>query len=299
MRAAAAEQTANWYGPQIVALRAGLTEARATLIAFQQSSSMLPQLTTGDSENSQLMAATQDLSTARATLSTLQSRRDAPSVDLTTDPQDPDVQVLTGLKTKLTDAQSNFEQMRSQLGANNPKVESAAASIRSLRAQIVAATASMRDHLDARIASTEAQIAKLTATRGSALRDMIAVQGQRERLNELQRDVAFRQDLLEAQSKSAAQAQLQSKLTFSNVAVLDRATPPATPAFPKPLLVLGVAAGGGLALGIILALLAEALDRRVRAKEDLAYAISAPVLGQIGYSRRLTGGRARLRLAAS
>ena len=52
--------------------------------------------------------------------------------------------------------------------------------------------------------------------------------------------------------------------------------------FPKPLIVVPLAAFLGLALGVILALLAEALDRRIRAKEDLEFVTQAPFLGETG-----------------
>ena len=77
---------------------------------------------------------------------------------------------------------------------------------------------------------------------------------------------------------------------------------PISPAFPKPLMVIPAAIGAGLALGTILALIAEATDRRVRAPADLRFATSAPVLGVIEASRRrraLGGGRRRLLLPAS
>jgi capsular polysaccharide biosynthesis protein len=47
---------------------------------------------------------------------------------------------------------------------------------------------------------------------------------------------------------------------------------------------VGIAAG--LALGLILALLAEASDRRVRFPIDLDYSASAPFLGAIDSARR-------------
>jgi capsular polysaccharide biosynthesis protein len=55
---------------------------------------------------------------------------------------------------------------------------------------------------------------------------------------------------------------------------------------------VGIAAG--LALGLILALLTEAADRRVRFPIDLEYSVPAPFLGSIG-----NAGRAKGRIGAS
>jgi capsular polysaccharide biosynthesis protein len=50
----------------------------------------------------------------------------------------------------------------------------------------------------------------------------------------------------------------------------------------------------GLALGLILALLAEAADRRVRFPADLEYAAPAPFLGVLG-----NAGRTKPRIGSS
>ncbi len=68
--------------------------------------------------------------------------------------------------------------------------------------------------------------------------------------------------------------------------VLDKATPPLDPAFPKPFVVIPVGIAAGLVLGLLLALLAEATDRRVRFPIDLEYAASAPFLGNLDAVRR-------------
>jgi capsular polysaccharide biosynthesis protein len=58
--------------------------------------------------------------------------------------------------------------------------------------------------------------------------------------------------------------------------------------------VIPVGVGAGLVLGLLLALLAEATDRRVRFPVDLEYAASGPFLGSLDAVRR-----ARARVGAS
>jgi succinoglycan biosynthesis transport protein ExoP len=123
---------------------------------------------------------------------------------------------------------------------------------------------------------------------------LIDIQAQRDRLGQLQHDVEFRAEELNARERAAEQAKLKSKLTFSDMTVLDKAFPPVEPAFPKPFIVMPVGIAAGLALGLILALLAEAADRRVRFPIDLEYATPAPFLGAIGST-----GRAKGRIGAS
>ena len=136
--------------------------------------------------------------------------------------------------------------------------------------------------------------------RAKAQAALIAAQAKRDRLGELERDLAFRVDQLNARQKMAAQARLQSKLTFANISVLDKAVPPIAPSFPKPSIVIPVGVAAGLALGLLLALIAEATDRRVRVLADLEFAASRPVLGVIQpQTRRMLSANRRRKLPHS
>jgi succinoglycan biosynthesis transport protein ExoP len=281
MKAADADQTARWFAPQIEELRKDLEASRAALAAFQTQSNMVITTQGGDSETSQYMAISDQLSAARAQLNTLQSRLMSGSTDLSNDPADPDLQVLSTLKEKLSTSQTAIEAAKGILGSNNPKMMAELANVASIRKQIGDATDKMRQHLKERISTMQDQIATLKTDQAQAQKTLIAVQGQRSRLDELQHDVAFRSEQLNARERAAAEARLKSKLTFSDMTILDKATPPLAPAFPKPMIVIPVGIGAGLALGLLLAMLAEATDRRVRFPIDLEYAASGPFLGSL------------------
>ena len=292
MKAAEADQTAQWFAPQLDELRKELDDARTALQTFQARSNMVaPSGTGGDRETTQYMAIADQLSGARAGLTALQTRLTSGSTDLSNDPSDPDLQILNGLKEKLSTAETDIVASKGVFGANNPKIVAAQTNLVTLRKQISDATEKMRQHLKERIELSRAQIASLEAEQEKAQRSLIEIQAQRDRLNQLQRDVGFRADELNARQRTAEQAKLKSKLTFSDMTVLDKASPPVDPAFPKPFVVMPVGIAAGLALGLILALLAEAADRRVRFPIDLEYSASAPFLGILDGAR---GSRSRI-----
>jgi uncharacterized protein involved in exopolysaccharide biosynthesis len=168
------------------------------------------------------------------------------------------------------------------------------ANMATVRKQMADATERMRQHLKERIGLVQTQIASLEQEQEQAQKVLIDIQSQRDRLGQLQHDVEFRAEQLNARERAAEQAKLKSKLTFSDMTVLDKATPPIDPAFPKPFIVMPVGIVAGLALGLILALLAEAADRRVRFPVDLELAAGAPFLGSIG-----NAGRAKARIGPS
>ena len=299
MKAASGDQTARWFAPQLDDMRKELETARAALESYQKETNLVAPTAAADTESSALMAISQELSNSRASVTVMQTRLASNDTNLATDPSDPDLQSLATLKDKLLTAQTAVELVKNSLGANNPKMVSEAANIAALKKQIADATDRMREHLKARIAQTQDQIAKLEASQAAAQKALIAAQAQRNRLGELEHDVGFRLEQLNAQERMAAQARLQSKLTFADIAVLDKAAPPIEPAFPKPMIVIPVAIAAGLALGLILALLMEMTDRRIRSQNDLEFASSAPVLGTVLPQRRLKSSFGIRRLGAA
>ena len=296
MKAAEADQTARWFAPQLDELRKELDDARTALRAFQAKTNMVAPSATGlgDKETSQYMAIAQQLTSARAGLTALQSRLTSGSTDLSNDPSDPDLQVLSGLKEKLTAAEAEMAAAKGILGPNNPKMVAQQANLATLRKQVGDAVERVHAHLKDRIATVQTQIASLETEQQQAQKSLIDIQAQRDRLGQLERDVAFRAEQLNGRERAAEQAKLKSKLTFSDITVLDKAFPPIEPAFPKPFIVLPIGIVAGLALGLILALLAEAADRRVRFPVDLEHATPAPFLGTLSGA-----GRSKPRIAAS
>jgi polysaccharide biosynthesis transport protein len=297
MRAASGDQTARWFTPQLDDLHKELDVARSALENYQKDTNLVAPTASADTESSALMAISQELSNSKASVTVMQTRLASNDTNLASDPSDPDLQSLATLKDKLLTAQTAVESVKNSLGANNPKMVSEAANIAALKKQIADATDRMREHLKARIAQTQDQIAKLEVSQAAAQKALIAAQSQRNRLGELEHDVGFRLEQLNSEEKMAAQARLQSKLTFADIAVLDKATPPIAPAFPKPSIVIPVAIAAGLALGLILALLAEMLDRRVRSPADIRMVLSGPMLGAV-LPQRLSRWRPRRLLRA-
>ena len=191
MKAAAADQTARWFAPQLEDLRKDVESARAALEAFQAKSNMVAPTAGGDSETSQYMAISAELSQATAALTALQSRLTSGSTELSNDPTDPDLQILAALKEKQSTSEAAIEASKGLLGPNNPKMVAEQANLASIRKQIAEATERMRQHLKERIATTQSQIASLEDAQARAQTKLISVQAQRDRMGELQRDVGL------------------------------------------------------------------------------------------------------------
>lgn len=257
-----------------------MTVAREKLERFQRETNLVSP-TTGDSENDQLLAVTNDLSKAKAALLALQSELAGPAQAAaeSNEAQSIDLQTLTTLRGSLPALNAEISKLQGEVGPNNPKLVERIATRKSILDQIQTQVADYRKKLVDRVEAQKGRVAFLEHARSDQLKSMIGIQAKRDELASLFREVGFRQDEMERAAKVAAQARLQSQLSFSNIVIIDKATPPTSPAFPKPLLVAVLGVGLGIALGLILALLAEALDRRIRGVSDLEFVASVPVLG--------------------
>jgi uncharacterized protein involved in exopolysaccharide biosynthesis len=69
----------------------------------------------------------------------------------------------------------------------------------------------------------------------------------------VQRALASHSEQLNARERGLAETKLKTKLTFSDMTVVDKAAAPLAPAFPQPLKVMSIGIGGGLFLGLFLA----------------------------------------------
>jgi capsular polysaccharide biosynthesis protein len=107
-----------------------------------------------------------------------------------------------------------------------------------------------------------------------------------DKLNQMVSEVQLRRQQYEQAAKRTGELQLESNVADSGLIVLGDATVTNRPSFPNWPLIFGLAAGAGLALGLVMSLLVELLNRRVRGAEDLSLAARVPVFAVIADRKR-------------
>lgn len=109
---------------------------------------------------------------------------------------------------------------------------------------------------------------------------VLSQRGKLAEAKQLQNDVAvLRAQLNETQIKGAKEEQ-EAQSVDAGLTLLGSATPPDDAAFPKTIPVMLGAVVLGLGLGILLALLFELLNRRVRSPDDIVIE-GVPLIGMI------------------
>ncbi len=157
--------------------------------------------------------------------------------------------------------------------------------------RVAEANRELEREVAARLASlrSRAVVSRRTEQRlGSALarehERALALGGLEQRHHALARDARTAEEEFLLIARRDTEVSLSNRLELEGIQSLDRATTPATPAFPHRGVALALGATLGLGLGFVLALIVDARDQRIRDVPDLERALAehpVPVLGQL------------------
>lgn len=172
------------------------------------------------------------------------------------------------LEAQLAGIDAQIRQAQETLGPNHPQLQA----LRAQRASI----GSLMSQGTARSTGSSAS-SRVAAAKAAVIgnRDKLA------RLRILQSDVLVRQEQYNKAVAREADFRQQAGIVDAGVSALGAAYVPQTPSYPNKPLIVGGSFGLGLVFGILIALLTELLDRRVRSPEDLTSALGLPVLAII------------------
>jgi uncharacterized protein involved in exopolysaccharide biosynthesis len=176
------------------------------------------------------------------------------------------VTISSTSKLQLAQIDAQLAQNAEKLGPNHPQMQQ----LRAQRALVAGVVA--QEEATARAGpSTSAVIGEVTRALQQQKSVVIAQRDKIERLRQLQSEVDLRREQYEKTAARAAELTLEAGVADSGMSPIGVVVTPTSPAFPnKPLILVGsLALGGGL--GLVLAVLIELLNRRVRGFEDLEF----------------------------
>jgi succinoglycan biosynthesis transport protein ExoP len=107
---------------------------------------------------------------------------------------------------------------------------------------------------------------------------IIAERDKLSKLRNLHTEVELQRDFYNKTAQKEIDFRQQAAATDAGVTTLGYASAPLTPSYPKIPLIVGGSFALGLGLGVLLALLIELLNRRVRGAEDLQSLLGVPLL---------------------
>jgi len=171
---------------------------------------------------------------------------------------------------KLNIYQPDYPEMvrlRAQIEEADDQIRTIAENIRtSIRSQYQIAANQER--------SLEGQVSGLTS-------DVLDLRNRSIQYNILQRELDTTRTLYEGLLQRYKEIGVTGGVTANNISIVDLATPPRTPSKPDMLLNMALAAMLGLVLGLLGALVLEALDETVATPDDVEKKLGVPVLGVV------------------
>lgn len=305
LKVQSARQGAAWYNDQIADLREELEEAQQRLADYQQETGILLRGGQLDSDalDTELSILSESLAAARADLvqtETILSRleidwpEDVSGSDL---PSVPDYITNGSIEQKraeIANIDTQLATLSQSVGPSHPQYQGLRAARRIIVQQLDDEMENLRQSIATRATAAAEHVQRLEQAYEDQKLQVLGQERSRDRLGVLMREVQVREEELQAATRRAGQLRLRGEASNSGAIVLEEATAPGGPSFPRPKLnlALGIAFGGALGFG--LALLAEMLDRRVRSWEDLFHSGGTQVMGIVP-DRRGRAARTRRR----
>ena len=277
-RRAEANRSTDWYADQAAKAKAAVDAAELAQTNYERENSIIMQDDKTDIETARLRAM------ASAGPPNVAIAGSAPAL-------------TSAASIQLADLDATISQTARELGPNNPELQQ----LRSKREAIAALVAAEKADAQAAAAAAKAAAAGVSALARAVDVQKSVVIGQRDklaRLSQLIAEVDFRRDEYNKMSAKLADFRREAAVADAGLTPLGTAVTPQSATFPNYPLVLGGSLVLGLGMGVLLALLIELLNRRVRGIEDLQSALDAPLLAVVtvparGGSRRSTQRRSR------
>ncbi len=257
-----AGKTADWYKIQVEKARTLLASAEAARTQFARDNHIVLQADNVDLESARLQALSSQSATQASAERQVYRGDSAPAINTA--------------KTQLEQLNQQIAQAAATLGPNHPSYQLL------LRQRGVLAAEVERER---RTAQTQVQGDAQGAFEAQKTR-VVAQRDKVDQLNLMQRDIDVkRQQYVEA-SKRFGELRMEADVGEAGLVTLGDVIVPDKAYFPNKPLIIGGALGFGLALGIVLSLLIELVQRRVRCPEDLEYGAGVEVFATIGQARQ-------------
>jgi len=174
---------------------------------------------------------------------------------------------LDAARRRYLDAHPTVEGLRAELQAVQSSLTRAANEMRS----------SIRANYEAASAAEERLQGQVSALQGATL----AEQDRSARYNTLAREADTNRSLYDGLLARYRMLNAAAGMTFSNIAIVDKAEPPSSPSSPDLPRNVGLALLMGLALACGIVFLRDQMDDRLRIPEDVESKLGLPLLGVI------------------
>jgi chain length determinant protein EpsF len=266
-----AKKYSQWFETQVKDSRDRLEKAQSRLSDFQQKSGILSADERGDFETERLKELSAQLLATES-----RGRRGGDN-----SPAVMESPLVNNMRADVGRLEAKIQEASATMGSAHPRMQQMQAELGAMRARLGSESSRVGSAADSSYAANRARARELQQALADQKTRVLALNKQRGELSLLQRDVDTAQKAYEAVSASAAQSNLQSLTTQSNVMRLASAVEPLNHSGPSGIQLLLIASLAGGLLGVATALLLELANRRIRSAEDLSMVTQLPILASV------------------
>jgi exopolysaccharide transport family protein len=276
----------TWLNGQIDALKSRVGAAERAVEDFRTANNLTVSqgVTVNDQQitdlNNQLIAARVQTAEARAKFDQTQQLSQSGG-DLGGFNAAISSDIISKLRAQYADIAKNEADLSSRYGPRHPQVANVHAQLRDTQRlineeiqRILQSTRRDYDVARSREASLQQSFDQLQGVSSSSGQAQV-------RLRELQREAEANRTLYESYLARYKESMAQESLQMPDSHVVTMASVPITPSWPKTWLILGLALMLGLAMGSVVAFLADYLDPRVKTLEQAQQISGVPALAAI------------------
>jgi len=229
-----------------------------------------------------LVALNSSLAQARAARVAAEERwRSARTSEIMTLPevlQNPSIQRMGEQRAQL---EAEYQQKSSLYQPDYPEMVRLRGQITEIDGQIQTLAANIRSSIQSQYVVAANQERSLQGQVNGLKGDVLDLRDRSIQYNILQRELDTTRTLYEGLLQRYKEVGVTGNVTSNNISIVDNATPPATPSKPNMMINLALAALFGLGLGVVAALVLEALDETLATPDDVEKKLAVPVLGVV------------------
>lgn len=281
-RSESTRSASEWLNEQITDLRSRIEQAQEELVKYSRENEII-QLNENQTITVERLADLNrrlvEAETERIRAETLYRLSREGAVDsLPPIVADATIQNLNG---RLAELRQELAQLNVEYQPTHPKVQRVREQITELEQQVTQAKRRILGNIEAEY---KAAVRRERDLRRALEEQRAETLKQNERAIQLslkQREVAATAQLYEGLLEKLNDVKLLSRLTTTNIQILDKAEIPMFPARPRKLFNIGLSLLIGLVIGIGLALFIEYLDNTIKSAEEVDRLLGLPVLGLV------------------
>jgi succinoglycan biosynthesis transport protein ExoP len=285
LRTDPARQYVTFFDQRLAELRTRVEQAQGKLSSFEKESGIVNAGGKLDVENARLAEFSSQLATAKSQQADSSSRQHGTQGNASTSPEVMQNPLIQSLKGQLSSQEVKVHEMSLRLGPNHPVFRQAQGELNEIRARLNAEIGQVSSSVSKAQSVSSDRLAETQAAFDAQRQRVLSMQEQRDKADVLQKEVENAQRAYDLVMTRQTQTTLESQAQQTDATLLDKASTPASAAFPNVRLTLMAALVAGALLGIVLALGREFFSPLIRSSEDLLTYTGLPVLAVVPSAR--------------